>query len=121
MFREIMENDDAVIALVCEGNLSQDDLKRMHALLHDRLAAKARPGLLVHLEGFKGYEGAAAMLEDLKMDISHRNDFNRIAVVGERKWMEWGTRLAQFLTSGEMRWFNVEDADQAAEWARAGR
>jgi hypothetical protein len=41
---------------VYKGKLSQDDLKRMHALLHDRLAASAEPGLLVHLEGVEGYE-----------------------------------------------------------------
>lgn len=80
MFREILENDDAVIALVGEGKLSQDDMKRMHAVLHERLEAGSNPGLLVHLEGFDGYEGAAAMLEDFKMDLSHRNDFTRIAV-----------------------------------------
>ena len=121
MFRETLQEDDAVIALVCEGKLSQDDLKRMHALLHDRLAARAKPGLVVHLDDFEGYVDAAAMLEDFKMDASHRNDFSRIAVVGKRKWMEWGTRLAGLLTSGEMRWFDVGNADEAVEWARTGR
>ena len=120
MFRETLKENDAVIGLMCEGKLSQDDLKQMHALLHHRLAAGAKPGLVVHLKGFEGYTGPAAMLEDLKMDVSHRNDFSRIAVVGRRSWMEWGTRLARLLTSAEMRWFDVEDADRAVEWARAG-
>jgi hypothetical protein len=48
MFRETPQKDDAVIALLCEGKLSQDDMKRMRALLHHRLAASAMPGLVVH-------------------------------------------------------------------------
>lgn len=43
-----------------------------------------------------------------KTDTSHRNDFSRIAVVGERKWMASGTNLAQFFYVREMRWFEIE-------------
>ena len=121
MFRETMETDDNLIALVCEGKLSEDDIRRMHALLHKRLAERAKPGLLVDTTAFDGYDGTAAMFADLKMDLSHRNDFSRIAVVGNRNWMEWGTNVVQLLASGEVRWFESEDGDQAAAWARAAR
>lgn len=90
----------------------------VHALLHERLAASARPGLVVHLKDFSGYENSSALREDLKMDIAHRNDFSRIAVVGNRAWVKWGTKLAGFLTAAEMKWFDAAEADRAAEWAR---
>jgi hypothetical protein len=121
MFRETLRQDDSVVGLACEGKLGQDELKRMHALLHERLAAPAKPGLVVDLEKFDGYESLSAMLGDLKMDASHRNDFSRIAVIGSRKWMEWGTMLARFLTTAEMRWFEVREADQAVDWVRTER
>ncbi len=44
------------------------------------------PGLAVDLANFEGYEGLAAFRDDAKMDTAHRNDFARIAVVGDRKW-----------------------------------
>lgn len=56
MFRETLRQDDSVVGLACEGKLGQDELKRMHALLHERLAAPAKPGLVVDLEKFDGYE-----------------------------------------------------------------
>ena len=120
MFTETLTAQDDVVGIACEGKLTEDDLKRMHALLHERLQAEAEPGLVVDLTGFEGYEGLAALREDLKMDTTHRNDFRRIAVVGDSKWMEWGTSLAGLLTRSEMRWFEPGEEDAAAEWARNG-
>ena len=74
---------------------------------------------MVDLTGFEGYEGLAAVGEDLEMDVAHRNDFVRIAVVGDRRWMEWGTALARVLSRSEMRWFAASEAQRAAEWARS--
>lgn len=35
MFRETLTRDSDVIGIVCEGKLSEDELKHMHALLHE--------------------------------------------------------------------------------------
>ena len=120
MFTETLTAQDDVVGIACEGKLTEDDLKRMRALLHERLQAEAEPGLVVDLTGFEGYEGLAALREDMKMDTTHRNDFRRIAVVGDSKWMEWGTSLAGLLTRSEMRWFGPGEKEAAAEWARRG-
>ena len=120
MFTETMQQDDAVVGLVCAGKLCREDLKRIHALLHERLAARPRPELVVDLRDFVGYESLPAVLEDVKMDMAHRNDFSRIAVTGNRAWMEWGSKLVKVLTSADMQWFDVGDADRAVEWARRG-
>lgn len=120
MFAETLTGRDDVIGIACEGALGEEDLTRMHALLHERLEAGARPGLVVDLTGFEGYEGFAALREDVKMEAVHRNDFDRIAVIGERRWMEWGTALAGALTRAEIRWFDAAEAGRAADWAAGG-
>ncbi len=120
MFTETLTAQDDVVGIACEGKLTEDDLKRMHALLHERLQSEDKPGLVADLTGFERYEGPAALREDLKMDTTHRNDFRRIAVIGDSKWMEWGTSLAGLLTRSEMRWFEPGEEDAAAEWARNG-
>ncbi|WP_255356598.1 STAS/SEC14 domain-containing protein [Thioclava sp. SK-1] len=48
------------------------------------------------------------------------NDFCRIAVVGERRWMEWGARVVNLLTGSEMQWFESSDTECALAWARDG-
>lgn len=118
MFTETLKDHDEVIGIVCRGKLTEDDLGRMHEPLHERLASADCPGLVVDLTGCDGYEGLGALREDLKMDTAHRNDFSRIAVIGDRKWMEWGTSLAGALTRAELRWFDSGEAEAAEDWAR---
>ena len=119
MFTETRTNRDDVIGIACEGKLSESDLERMHALLHERLASVEEPGLVVDLTKFEGYTGLAAMREDFKMDTAHRNDFSRIAVIGDEACMEWGSKLAAALTRSEMRWFDSLEREDAIAWARS--
>jgi hypothetical protein len=51
------------------------------------------------------------------VDTANRNDFSRIAVIGDRKCMEWGTSLAKALTQSEIQWFDGGQAEAAKEWA----
>ena len=44
MFTETLKDHDDVIGIVCEGKLTEDDMERMHALLHERLALVDKPG-----------------------------------------------------------------------------
>ncbi len=101
MFTETLTAHDDTIGLACEGKLSESDLKRMHALLHERLQETSKPGLVLDLTRFEGYDGPSALLEDLKIDTAHRNDFRRVAVVGEGALLEWGTRFADVLTTAD--------------------
>ena len=103
MFTGIMTGHDDLIGVACECKLSESDLKRMHALLHERLQETSKPGLVLDLTRFEGYDGPSALLEDLKIDTAHRNDFRRVAVVGEGALLEWGTRFADVLTTAELR------------------
>jgi len=118
VYTETLTEHDDVVGIACEGKLTEDDLKEMRALLHERLEAADRPGLVIDLTAFEGYGDLSALREDLKLSTAHRMDFRRIAVVGDRKWMEWGTALAGFLTKSEMRWFNANQCDAAVDWAR---
>lgn len=118
MFTETEFSHDDVIGIACRGKLSESDLQRMHVLLHERLEGMKRPGLLLDLTDFEGYDGPTAMLKDLKIDTAHADDFDRVAVVGEGVPMEWGTKLADVLTRAEMRQFDPALMDAAIEWAR---
>ena len=117
MFSEILTEYDDVFGVECKGKLTSEEIRRMHDLLHKRVANVHR-GLVIDLTDFEGYEGLGALLEDLKVDTAHRNDFARIAVIGDRKWMEWGSALAGALTRAEMRWFDTGATAEAAIWAR---
>jgi SpoIIAA-like len=69
-------------------------------------------------EGFQGWE-LGAMWDDAKYGIKHRNDFEKIAVVGGPKWAEWATRIASHLVSAEIRTYSADQLDDAWSWVKA--
>jgi len=120
MVTEFLHEFDDVVGIVCDGEFTREDLTNIHALLNERLAATSEPGLVVDLTRFTGYSDIGASVADIRMDLTHRNDFSRIAIIGQQRWTELGTALASLLTRAEMRWFDTGQADHAADWVRRG-
>lgn len=108
--------------LICRasGILSKADYDAAVPELENALAMRERPlRLLILLEDFRGWE-VGAFWEDLKFDVKHGDDFGRIAVVGESKLEEWGTRLSKPFVGSEMRYFDQEDVSDALAWLEEG-
>lgn len=68
-------------------------------------------------EGFVGWE-MGAMWDDAKFGIKHRNDFEKVAVVGGPKCVEWGTKIVSHLMHGELKTFAVDKLEDALEWIK---
>ena len=90
--------------------------------LFERIAER-RSGtvpMLIELKpDFNGWN-IGGLWRDLKFDIRHKHQFGRIAIVVDRKWVEWGTKFSAPLFSGDMRYFDLDDIEKAEDWARAG-
>ena len=57
----------------------------------------------------QGWEGAA-LWGDARFGLAHRNDFEKMGVIGGTRWVEWGLRLADIVVSDEIRNFSPGDA-----------
>jgi len=62
----------------------------------------------------------AALWEDIKFDLKHFKDIERLAMVGERKWEKWMATFCRPFTSSEIRYFDQSEADQAQQWICEG-
>ena len=67
------------------------------------------------------FQGAAAgaVWDDTKFGLKHRHDFEKLALVGGSKWMEWLTKLAAKFISGETRVFPAEQLQEAWDWLKS--
>ena len=74
--------------------------------------------LFLMSEEFHGWELEAAW-DDAKFGVQHRNDFEKVAVVGGPRWVEWGTKLAALIMSGEVKTFSSEQLDEAWDWVKS--
>ena len=67
-------------------------------------------------ENFEGWE-IEAMWDDAKFGITHRNDFEKIAIVGGPAWMEWATAIGSHLIDGQVKTFPEQSLSDAIAWA----
>ena len=69
-------------------------------------------------EGFQGAE-AGAIWDDTKLGLKHRNDFEKLALVGGSKWMDWLTKLCAKIMAGETKTFSSEQLQEAWDWLKS--
>jgi len=104
-----------ILNVKASGKLTKADYERFVPEF-ERIAALRGPvRILMELDDFHGWD-ARGLWEDLKFDIGHRNDFERIAIVGDKAWQAWGTWLSKPLFKAEMRFFDRSEVRQAEAW-----
>jgi hypothetical protein len=68
-------------------------------------------------ENFSGWEIGAAW-DDAKFGIQHRNDFEKMAVVGGSKWVKWTTKISSHFMDGQVATYDTSDFQSAVAWAK---
>lgn len=66
-------------------------------------------------EKFDGYE-PTALWDDSVFGIKHKNDFEKIAVVGGPNWVEWATRMSAAFMPGAVKTFAAQEIQEAWAW-----
>jgi len=77
-----------------------------------------RPGklrLLFDMIGFQGWD-AGALWDEIKFDVKHANDFERVATVGDNKWEHGMAILIKPFTKAKTRYFDATQYAAAREW-----
>ena len=73
--------------------------------------------MFLELEDFHGWEAKAAW-DDFKLGLAHPQDFERIAIVGDKAWEHWIALLAKPFTHARVRYFALSDRNAALDWLR---
>jgi hypothetical protein len=109
-----METDDSGMVLIkASGRLSKADYDRFVPDF-ERIAGVRRPvRILIELDDFHGWD-LPGLWQELKFDTTHQSDMGRVAIVGDRAWQEWGTRLSKPFFKAELRYFDRDQADARA-------
>ncbi|HJL15860.1 MAG TPA: STAS/SEC14 domain-containing protein [Sandaracinaceae bacterium LLY-WYZ-13_1] len=112
----IRERTGDEVVVDATGKLDRSDYERLVPQLEHVIDTKGGLRLMVCLRDFHGWT-PKGLLEDLRFDLKHRDDFERVAIVGEREIEKIGTQLSKPFFSGEMRFFQSEAT--ARQWLEA--
>ncbi|WP_441000456.1 STAS/SEC14 domain-containing protein [Fodinibius sp. SL11] len=111
--------DDDILAIKVSGKLSKADLDDLKPALNKFTTVTDDPHLIMILEDFGGWADTAAFWKDLQLDAEFIGYFDRIAVVGDKQWQEWGTKLVNPITKEELMFFPIDQSKEAWNWVRS--
>ncbi len=120
MIEILPESQGNILGIRASGTLTDSDYKdilipRLEGIIGEY--GKAR--VLCRMdEDFHGWEGEA-MWDDAKFGVAHRHDFEKFAVVGGSRWVEWGAKLGALFMKTELRTFAGDQLQEAWEWIKS--
>lgn len=109
------EAEPRVVRAAVTGRLNESDFHELAPRIEALLDTHASVRMLVQLSGFKGWSPGAAW-EDVKLGLHHYADIDRLAVVGDREWEEWMTRLSRPFSLADIRFFEPSEMEKALAW-----
>lgn len=120
MIEILSETAGNVLVVKATEMLTAEDYETVFIPAIDELIqryGKVRVALLLG-ETFEGWE-IGAMWDDARFGIQHRNDFEKIAVIGGPNWVEWTAKLGAYFMEGHLQTFGEAAFAEAIVWLKA--
>jgi len=116
MIKVLPESKGNLLVLRAAGRLTRQDYRdviipRLRAVIRDH----GRVRFL--LDDFDGWE-VAAFWEDARLALTHRNDFEKIGVIGAPGWVVWALKLVALVMRCEIRTFPPGEWTEALSWMK---
>jgi hypothetical protein len=114
---EVMESKGNLLWMRATGKLTHRDYQEIVIpRLEEVIKEHGKVRLLFHLDAdFRGWE-LKALWNDLKFDLHHKHDFERLAVVGAVWWVDAAVKIFSRLMTGEVKTMLPEQLAEAWEW-----
>ncbi|MGM0421739.1 MAG: STAS/SEC14 domain-containing protein [Pseudomonadota bacterium] len=115
MIEILPQSTDKILAIRPKGVITHEDFEKFTPLLDATVQSGEYIYLLVDMVEFESIT-PHAMLDDFLLGMKYWWNFEAVAVIGDSKWEEYLTKLSQFVTISDTRFFDPEDSDKAWTW-----
>jgi len=97
------------------GKLTKEAYELFVPAIEEQIQAHGKLRILFEMHDFHGWT-AGALWEDIKFDVHHWKDIERLAIVGESKWEEGMAVFCKPFTSATVKYFDQTKLDEAKSW-----
>ena len=117
---ELLETDEGkVLTIKATGKLSKEDYEAFVPKVEQLIKHFGKIRILFEMKDFHGWD-AGALWQDIKFDIKHFKDIERLAMVGDRKWEKGMSVFCKPFTTAKIKYFESKDSDKAQAWIKEG-
>jgi len=106
--------DGKVLHVKVSEKLTKEDYEHFVPVT-EQMMSGGRIRILLEMENFHGWE-MSALWEDIKFDIKHFKDIDRLAMVGDSKWEKGMAVFCKPFTTASIRYFDATELDAARAW-----
>jgi hypothetical protein len=112
------EADGKILVIKLTGKLAKEDYEQFVPELERLIKAHGKLRMLVQMHEFHGWT-ASALWQDIKFELKHFRDVERLALVGEKAWEHGMAVFCKPFVTATIRYFDRSEAEQAEAWIGA--
>lgn len=111
----VEEAGGKVLEVRVSNKLEKADYERFVPEVERLINQHGKIRILFDMRDFHGWS-LGALWDDIKFDLKHFKDIERLAMVGEKKWQEWMATFCRPFTTSRIRYFDHGEHDEARAW-----
>jgi hypothetical protein len=104
-----------ILEIKISGKLSKEDYQRFVPQVEKLIKDHGKIRMLLEMHDFHGWE-MGALWEDIKFDVKHFGDIERLALVGDSKWEKGMAAFCKPFTKAKIQYFDESKANEARTW-----
>jgi len=109
--------DGKFLKIALSGTVVKDDYKPLITEFTRLTAERGKIRVLLDMTRFHGWD-ASGLWQEIKFDLKHLDDLDRLAVVGEARWQHAIASFTKPLTPAEVRYYDGAKVTDAEAWLR---
>jgi hypothetical protein len=113
----ISSSDGNSVTVEVSGKLTEQDYNDLIPTWTALIERHGTMRLLFVMHDFHGWDARAAW-DDFRFDLKHGHQVQRIAMVGEKKWQQWMTKIASWFVGADVRYFDALQRPEAEQWLK---
>jgi hypothetical protein len=111
--------DDGIVEVHASGKLTKEFYQQFVPAIEAQIKEFGKLRILFEMTDFHGWT-AGALWEDVKFDLKHWKDIERLAIVGESKWEQGMAAFCKPFTKAKIQYFDHDRIEVARTWLREG-
>ena len=112
------ENSGKLVIIKVSGKLAKVDYEQFQPKFERLVRQHGKISVMFVMTDFHGWE-ASALWSDIKFDLKHFSDIQRLAIVGDKKWQEGMAAFCKPFTRATIQYFDHAQATEARKWVAA--
>ncbi len=118
MSLDVKEADGGnVLEVRVSGKLTKEDYGRFLPEVERMIGQHGKIRVLFDMHDFHGWS-AGALWADIKFDLKHFKDIERLAMVGEKTWEKGMSTFCKPFTTATIRYFERAQEGEARRWVK---